>query len=263
MTNNLPVNLSVTAACLVLLGASIMSASGGHWRDADRSSAGLAPDPAEYDGAVIQVYAARTFGWRGKLAVHTWLATKPGGAAAYTVHHVLGWRSRRGLPVVVSDRDVPDRLWYGNPPVILADVRGEAAERLLPKVLDAVASYPYADRYVLWPGPNSNTFTAYVGREVPELKLDLPPTAIGKDYLAGTVLDNTPGGSGYQFSLFGLLGLSAGAEEGLELNILGLNFGVNPVKLHIKLPVIGIVGRPLHVRTAEKKEPGLLWGGGE
>ncbi|NDA85703.1 MAG: DUF3750 domain-containing protein, partial [Burkholderiaceae bacterium] len=33
----------------------------------------------------------------------------------------------------------------------------------------AVQSYPYADSYTMWPGPNSNTFTAHVGREVPEL----------------------------------------------------------------------------------------------
>ena len=43
--------------------------------------------------------------------------------------------------------------------------------------------YPYADSYRVWPGPNSNTFTAFVLREVPELRVDLPPTAIGKDYL--------------------------------------------------------------------------------
>lgn len=263
MPFKIPMKLPLLIACLACLGLLITSASGEHWRDADRSSAGLAPDPEEFKDAVIQVYAARTFGWRGNFAVHTWLATKPEGADHYTVHHVVGWRSRRNLSVVVSDRDLPDRLWYGNKPVVLVDMRGEAAEKLMPNVLDAVASYPFADRYILWPGPNSNTFTAYVGREVPELKLDLPSTAIGKDYLTGTVLDNTPGGSGYQFSLFGLLGLSLAAEEGLEINILGLNFGVNPLKLHLKLPVVGTVGRPFYVEAAEKKEPGLLVGGDE
>lgn len=233
---------ALTVALLVSV-PFIYSANGTHWRDADRSSAGLAPDPAEHPEAVIQVYAARTFGWRGALAVHTWISTKAANAEIYTTHHVVGFRSRRNLPVVVSQMDIPDRAWYGNKPVILVDLRGYQAEQLIPKVLEAVASYPYAERYVMWPGPNSNTFTAWVGRQVPQLELDMPSTAIGKDYLAGTIFDNTPGGSGYQLSVYGLLGMSLGRHEGLELNLLGLNFGINPLKLQLKLPGVGVLGR--------------------
>jgi hypothetical protein len=239
-----PVRISLVVVSLALLVVSMMAASGDHWRTADRSSSGLAPDPQQFSEAIIQVYAARTFGWRGNLAVHTWISTKLAGAQNYTVHHVLGWRSRRNLPVVVSEFDIPDRAWYGNTPEVLVDIRGEQAEELLPKLLESINTYPFIDKYVMWPGPNSNTFTAYVGRENPELKLDLPPTAIGKDYLASdTFFDTTPGGSGYQFSVYGLFGLSLATEEGVEVNVLGLNFGINPMKLHLKLPGLGIVGK--------------------
>ena len=229
--------------CVLLSGLFIYSANGTHWRDADRSSAGLAPLPAEHPAAVIQVYAARTFGWRGALGVHTWLATKPADAESYIVHHVVGFRSRRGLPVVVSQTDIPDRAWYGNRPTLLVDIRGEQADRLIPKIMEAISTYPYPDEYVMWPGPNSNTFVAWIGRQVPDLQLDLPSTAIGKDYLTGTIVAATPGGSGYQLSLYGLLGISVGIEEGLELNLLSLNFGINPLKLQLKLPGIGVIGR--------------------
>ena len=37
-------------------------------------------------------------------------------------------------------------------------------------------------------------------------------------------------------------GLTLAREEGLEINILGLNFGLNPFKLRLKLPGIGSVG---------------------
>jgi hypothetical protein len=234
------ISLFFISALLLCIWA--VSAGGTHWRDADRSSTGLAPLPEEHEDAIIQVYAARTFGWRGNLGVHTWISTKLKDADSYTVHHVVGFRSRRGLSVVVSAVDIPDRHWYGNSPSVLVDIRGEEAESVIPKVLEAIDSYPFTDEYVMWPGPNSNTFTAYVGRQVPELKLDLPPTAIGKDYLAGGIMDTTPGGSGYQLSLFGLLGISLGWEEGLEVNILGLNFGINPVKLELKLPAVGTLG---------------------
>ena len=57
---------------------------------------------------------------------------------------------------------------------------------------------------------------------LPELKLDLPPTAIGKDYLGSSLIKKAPSGTGFQFSLGGLLGVLASWEVGLEVNIFGL-----------------------------------------
>ena len=82
---------------------------GQDWRTADRSATGIAPDPAVVQEAMVQVYAARAFNWRGMFAVHTWIATKAENAPTYTVHQVLGWRKRRGLPVVVSAPDESDQ----------------------------------------------------------------------------------------------------------------------------------------------------------
>jgi len=213
------------------------------WRFANRGSAGLAPSPIEHPGAIIQLYAARTWSWRGHLAVHTWVATKAVDAAEYQTHQVIGFRSRRGLPVLASLPDLPDRYWYGNTPELLVDIRGEQAEALLPEVLAAVQSYPYPDAYTMWPGPNSNTFTAHVGRSVPDLNLALPVTAIGKDYLpGGALLAATPSGTGYQFSVLGSLGVMAALEEGVEVNVLGLAAGIDFKRPALKLPGIGRVG---------------------
>jgi hypothetical protein len=213
------------------------------WRFANRGSASLAPLPAEHPPAVIQVYAARTWSWRGHLAVHTWIATKAADADSYEVHQVIGFRSRRGLEVISSQPDLPDRYWYGNRPELLLDIRGERAESLLPAVLAAVESYPYPDTYTMWPGPNSNTFTAHVGRSVPALNMTLPVTAIGKDYLpGGALLAANPSGSGYQFSVLGTFGVMAGVQEGLELNILGLAAGIDFRRPALKLPGIGRIG---------------------
>lgn len=233
---------------LALSGPLIMGLSGAvhfgrDWRTADRSSTGLAPDPAQAKEAIVQVYAARAFNWRAAFAVHTWIATKPAGADQFTVHQVLGWRAWQDLPVVVSQTDVPDRSWYGATPRLLADLRGTPAEAALPAVLDAVRQYPYRHTYRMWPGPNSNTFVAYVGRHVPELQLNLPPTAIGKDFLdKRSFLAAAPSGRGIQLSLFGVLGVILSAREGLEINVLGLSFGLNPLSLELRLPGLGIVG---------------------
>ncbi len=216
---------------------------GRDWRTADRTPAGIAPDPSSTPEAVVQVYAARAFNWRGIFAVHTWIATKPHGAPHFTVHQVMGWRKWQNLPVVVSVPDYPDRSWYGNRPRIIAELRGPQAQRAISAVERAVETYPYDDRYTLWPGPNSNTFTAHVGRMVPELAMELPPTAIGKDFLTnGHVVAPAPSGSGFQVSVFGVAGALASWRDGLEVNLLGLVFGVDPLGPALKLPGIGRIG---------------------
>jgi len=220
-----------------------MHVNGADWRMADRASAGITPLPEDFSGAVIQVYAARTFGWRGALAVHTWVATKKKDAATYIVHQVLGWRKRGNLAVLISEPDIPDRSWFDNKPVLLVDIRGPLAESLVEKVITAVKAYPFQHDYTMWPGPNSNTFTAFIGRQVPELKLDLPPTAIGKDYLPGNrFYDVAPSGSGHQVSFYGVAGIIISREEGVEINILGLDFGINPWRPALRFPGIGILG---------------------
>lgn len=227
----------------VLVGVSGAVSLNADWRTASRASAGLAPDPARTDEAVVQVYAARAFNWRGLFGVHTWIATKPAGAAAFTVHQVLGWNLWRGQSVVDSSVDLPDRLWYGARPELIADRRGAPAAALIEPIEQAVARYPYPFKYRVWPGPNSNTFVAFVARAVPALELHLPGTAIGKDYLgAGRVLGPAPSGTGGQLSLGGALGVLLARREGLEVNILGLVFGLDVLRPALKLPGIGRLG---------------------
>ena len=74
------------------------------------------------------------------------------------------------------------------------------------------------------------------------MKADLPPTAIGKDYLGERIASSAPSGSGYQLSLLGLLGAAASDVEGLEVNLLGLTFGINPFDPSLKLPLLGRLG---------------------
>ncbi len=211
------------------------------WRTASRESVGSAPDPAVMREAVVQVYAARTVGWRGLFGVHTWVAVKPAGAGAYTVYEVIGWRARWNDSVVAIHQRTPDGRWFGAEPELLADKRGAAAEPLIARIDAAARAYPWKGEYTLWPGPNSNTFTAWITRSVPELQVDLPPTAIGKDYNRN-LFDAAPSGGGAQASVAGLLALTASGVEGLELNVLGLTFGLNPFDPALKLPLIGRIG---------------------
>jgi hypothetical protein len=211
------------------------------WATAPRHSAGIAPDPAQnVDLAIVQVYAAPTYGWRGFFAVHPWIIYKRKGETAFTRYDVVGWRAPH---VVQRNYALPDGLWYGSKPELLVDHRGDGVESMIDEVDAAVASYPYAEQYLSYPGPNSNTFLAHIGRQVPSLKLDLPANAIGKDYRPLTnPIGVSPSGSGVQISLLGLLGVSVGIQEGVEFNVLGLNFGIDFNTPALRLPFWGRLG---------------------
>jgi hypothetical protein len=228
---------------LVVRGVS-HSWAGEPWYRADRSATDLAPDPSTTPEAVVQVYAAPTYGWRGVFAVHTWIALKPENATRYIRWEVVGWG---GGNVVRRDRGGPDDRWYGKSPALLVEHRGAAATALLPQIEAAVRTYPYADRYRAYPGPNSNTFIAHIARSVPDLALDLPPTAIGKDYRPlNTPIGAAPSGRGMQVNMLGLLGVILSPEEGIELNLLGLGLGVDLLEPALRLPGIGRIGASNH-----------------
>ncbi len=208
------------------------------WATAPRHSAGIAPDPAQLaQTAIVQVYMAPTYGWRGFFAVHPWIIYKRQGEITFTRYDVVGWRAPQ---VVQRNYAVPDGLWYGATPELLVDHRGEGVDAMIDDIEAAVASYPFADQYRSYPGPNSNTFLAHIGRQVPALQLDLPANAIGKDYRPLTSpVGVSPSGSGVQISLLGLLGASVGLQEGLEVNVLGLNFGLDFNTPALRLPFWG------------------------
>lgn len=170
--------------CLVVFMSFFVSAcSNSDWRTASREPAGIAPSPEQTTEAVIEVYAADAFSWRGWFAVHTWIAVKAEKAEEYTVYEVVGWRVRQGHPALRTySTKTPDRYWYGSRPEKVLSIQGEKASLLIPKVNEAVANYPWANEYQVFPGPNSNTFPAWVGLQVPELGLDLPFSAIGSGY---------------------------------------------------------------------------------
>jgi len=219
---------------------------------------GLAPDPARHPQAIVQVYAARCAGWLGWFGVHTWVAAKPAGAYAYTVYEVIDWRLRLCGSAVAIRRRAPDARWAGHAPQLLAQRRGDGVDALIGRIDRAARAYPWARTYRVWPGPNSNTFIAYLARAVPELEVDLPPTAVGKDFLGHRLVATAPSGAGFQLSLFGLLGVLASGVEGVEVNVLGLNFGVDARSATLRLPLAGRLGAARVPPGAPERAPRRL-----
>jgi len=231
---------------LILLGFGVYAvivSSNSNWRTASRQSAHISVLASEEHRAIVQVFTARAFSWRGLFSVHSWIAFKPKGAANYTVTEVIGWRKSQNLPVVVVKDDIPDRRWYNATPELIFEIIGDNAENAISQIRKAIETYPYKNDYLLWPGPNSNTYIAHIIREVQQLTVELPPNAMGKDWLnEGTFSSVAQGGSGFQFSLYGLFGFTFGIADGVEINLFGLCFGVDILNPALKLPLIGRIG---------------------
>lgn len=216
------------------------------WWELRRDSSEQAPEAALSNEAIIQVYAARAARWRGAFGVHTWVATKRSNETHYTRLEVIGYSVSWGHDAVRIRRGSPDAYWFGNRPQLLRDIRGgDKVDALIDRLHASAGSYPYNHTYQVWPGPNSNTFTAFLGRAVPELKLELPANAIGKDYMPWTrPASRSPSGTGVQLSLKGYAGFLVGLEEGIELNLLGLTAGLDLYPPALKLPGVGRIGIP-------------------
>lgn len=219
------------------------SCSSKDWRSASRESANIATPAKEQKEDIFQIYYARAFAWRGYFGTHPWVAWKLKEDSSYTVAQVTSWNIRNIGSTVHVEKQIPDRKWYDNGPTLLFERTGDDARLIISEVKKLIKNYPFKDRYVLWPGPNSNTFVSYLIRNIKEIDTELPSNAIGKDYLGpNTYWGESQSNTGYQLSFYGLFGATAAKSEGIEINLLGLNFGLDFWKPAIKLPFIGRLG---------------------
>jgi hypothetical protein len=209
------------------------------FRDADWSSIGSLPPAKQSPQARVLVLSGRTGGWKGVLSVHSWVVIKRENAQRWTRYDVVGW----GNPLRINGW-APDGRWFGDRPRVVADIQGDEAQALIPKIEAAVKDYRFANAgdYRIWPGPNSNTFTAAVLRAAPEIGAALPANAVGRDFRPSPYFGATDSGTGFEANLWGLLGVKVGWVEGIEVNVLGLVAGLDFRNPGIKLPGFGRLG---------------------
>ena len=220
------------------------------WRDADWSSTGTLPPAATDTAARVIVFTGKAGAWKGVFSVHSWVVLKRANAAEWTRYDVVGW----GQPVRVNNWP-PDGRWFGNTPVAIADISGPDAEKLIPRIEAAVNQYRFnrAGDYRIWPGPNSNSFTAAVLRAVPELGVALPPNAVGRDFRDRFYAGRTDSGTGVELNLYGFAAVKLGWVEGIEVDLLGLVAGLDLRHPGVKLPGFGRIGVESPVATALAK----------
>jgi hypothetical protein len=98
----------------------------------------------------------------GFLAVHYWFVVEDGAGR----HRWEVWQSANagGESFGHLHRDLkpPEADVGGGPSRVAARWEGEEARRIAEVLSRCSSDYPFCGRYFPWPGPNSNTFVAWV-----------------------------------------------------------------------------------------------------
>lgn len=117
----------------------------------------------------------------GVIAVHYWFVVFEDGGAC---HRWEVWQDAnaggRSLGHLHCDLKPPDEDVGGGPMTVAAQWTGEQAARIK-AVLDKAPQYPYCEVYRYWPGPNSNTYAAWVLRQA-GIRYPLVWRAFGKNW---------------------------------------------------------------------------------
>jgi hypothetical protein len=121
--------------------------------------------PLPYIGAIAWHYWFVVADETGRHRWEVWQTKNAGGSCIGHVH---------------CDLKRPEDGVGGGPSRVAAVWEGEPARRIA-AVLQNAANYPWCERYRMWPGPNSNTFVAWVLREA-GVDQALDPRGIGRNY---------------------------------------------------------------------------------
>jgi hypothetical protein len=175
--------------------------------------------------SVVQLRYATLPHFLGAIAVHYWFAVFD--TASRQCHRWEVWQAKsaggKSIGHVHCDRRHPDSGVGGSVYRLAAEWDGSAA-RAICAVLTRAQDYPHRDRYRAWPGPNSNTFVAWVLREA-GLHYAFDPRAIGKDYMGLLGVRLSSGAACAQLET-PLLGVRISLHDGVEVHLLGLTCGL-------------------------------------
>ena len=199
--------------------------------------------------------------WYSRFAHHAWIDLRNADGFWTRVEilgypfsvHIEGINEVNAFAARRFDRDVH----------LIKAVAGAHAEPMVKRVLelaDACEDYgrlvlewndeggysgkmiPPAGRdYRKWPGPNSNTFVAWIIERTPGLHAELHHNAVGKDYPEGFRIGRSSAGYGLDLDL-AWVGLGLGLSQGAEVRFLGLTAGIDLWPPALKLPFLPRLG---------------------
>ena len=140
------------------------------------------PGPAQDRNILTVELRYAPLPWIGAIAWHYWFVVCDDTGR----HRWEVWQTKNAggwcIGHVHRDLKHPDDGVGGGPSRLVRKWHGDNAVKIV-RVLDRIRTYPYCQRYRYWPGPNSNTFVAWVLREA-DVDYRLGPKGFGRNYLA-------------------------------------------------------------------------------
>ncbi len=128
--------------------------------------------------ALVRLYSAPIPELEG-IATHPWFIVKRKNANTYSRWEV--WQDAGGLYGHVRQNFLTAESGVGaGGTYVIAELQGPVAESVVEFIYTESPTYPCKDNYVLFPGPNSNSYAQWVLTET-GWNVTLPDSAIGKD----------------------------------------------------------------------------------
>ncbi len=202
------------------------------------SACAMRPSRLHIDDHLVAVKSVRLperswLPWYTRFAEHAWVdIATPSGCERIEWNKGVGGilHSEIGREGLIAD------VRWEEGVAVHAVWRGEAARVLGERIRAVADTFPDAQGYRAWPGPNSNTFIAWLARDT-GMGVDLPPNAVGRDYTEWLAVGVSTTGLGLRVDT-PILGASAGLVEGVELHAIGLTAGVGLWPPSLKLPFL-------------------------
>ena len=132
---------------------------------------------------VVQLKYATLPAPLGAFAVHYWFTVLDPATGRCDRWEVWQSKDAGGTSVghLHCNLKAPDEGVGGGPAKVDAEWRGEEALRIHSVLLETAGTYPHCHDYLPWPGPNSNTFAAWVLKQA-GIDFALHWKALGRSY---------------------------------------------------------------------------------
>ncbi len=182
--------------------------------------------PKQPQGPVVRLMSASLPQPLTAVAHHYWFAVAR-GAEPFQRWEVWQHENRGGTSWGHVHRGLNrwDGRVGGGPARLHVEWHGDEALRFIDCLERVAPTYEHRERYLAWPGPNSNTFVSTLLRQC-GVQRSLGGTAVGKDYLGWMGASLSPEGTGVQLET-PLVGVLVGAREGVQLHVLSLTLGID------------------------------------
>ena len=145
----------------------------------------------------------------------------------------------RATPSAVDHRP-PDSRWFGNRPDLIAERRGEGVDELITRIEQAVETLPLRGYVSRLARPElEHVRRARAARRTGVARRSCRRRRSARTTSARRSSRGRRAARAHSSTCSACSALSAGVEEGVELNVLGLTFGVDPLDLVVEAAVGG------------------------